>query len=49
MEKDNEFTTVKEIGEEEIYAKWYRCNECDCMDILDTYNFCPICGKRIDW
>jgi len=25
----------------------YECNECGCDDIMDTYKYCPRCGKKI--
>lgn len=47
--EDKNKVTIEEIYTEEVYATWYKCNECGCVDILDTFNFCPNCGKELDW
>ena len=33
---------------DELYADWYICEECECSYILDSFKFCPQCGKKIN-
>jgi len=40
---------VKAIGYGEEYSMWYECANCKCSDILQTFKYCPNCGKEIDW
>ncbi len=37
------------IGKDELYAKFYRCNNCGSTDLVDWYKYCPDCGYKIEW
>jgi len=34
---------------DERYCTWYTCPDCDCYSIALEYNYCPECGKEINW
>ena len=36
-------------GKDEWWCNWYKCPNCEDSCIANHYNFCPICGKRIEW
>jgi len=40
-------TTDKIKGEN--LTNWYKCNNCTKYDINPAYNYCPICGCKINW
>ena len=42
-------TKIEEQGWNELYAMWFECLNCGSIDIADGYNYCPNCGKEIDW
>lgn len=48
-EEKNNKVTVVEFATEELCETWYECNVCGCYEILGTFNYCPRCGKEIDW
>ena len=37
------------IGKDEWYCGWYMCNKCECETIMDDFNYCPSCGRKISW
>lgn len=44
---DDKTVTVEHWSEGERGESLYECNNCGCTDILDTFSFCPDCGKKI--
>jgi uncharacterized membrane protein YvbJ len=34
---------------DEWWCDWYLCPNCDTMNIADSFNYCPECGKKIEW
>ena len=36
---------------DELYGLYFDCPnpECDCSEIGDNFNYCPMCGKQIMW
>jgi len=34
---------------EEVYAEWWKCSDCEAGYILGHFEFCPSCGKKLDW
>lgn len=42
-----EITTIQEVGRDEIYCVWFKCNSCEDEMITSESKFCPNCGKKI--
>ncbi len=42
-------TTVSEISMDEWYTMWYHCHTCNCTSIAEFFNYCPECGRKIEW
>ena len=40
-------TTRTYYGEDEIYCRWYTCDNCKDQMITPESNFCPNCGLKI--
>jgi ribosomal protein L37AE/L43A len=38
-----------ESNEDEIYAMFYCCPNCNSLDVLRRHNYCPNCGKKFLW
>ena len=36
-------------AEDKMSGGWYRCSGCKKYHITNNFNFCPDCGKRIEW
>lgn len=30
------------------YCDWFRCEKCGCCDVMETFKFCPECGRKIE-
>lgn len=39
----------KHVDFGETYGEMYQCGKCLESEIYSRYNFCPMCGERIDW
>mgnify|MGYP001558308782 CR=1 FL=1 len=40
----------KNIGEDdEWYGYIIQCDKCQTRNIWDDFNYCPICGEKIEW
>jgi predicted Zn-ribbon and HTH transcriptional regulator len=42
-------TKVESIGGDELYTEWYKCKSCGCDNIIESFKYCPKCGKEIEW
>lgn len=42
-----QITRKMAVGEDEIYAMWFRCPKCKGTDILRAFSFCPNCGVAL--
>lgn len=40
-------TTIKEVGKDEVWCDWYKCNNCGGEMITEDSNYCPDCGYKI--
>lgn len=52
MGEPNTCTIREGTGEsDEWYADWYKCTGKDCgqMVITESFNWCPVCGRKIKW
>lgn len=44
-----EKTTITKLDRDEWWGFVYRCNSCNQKVIWNNFNYCPNCGKEIDW
>lgn len=38
-----------EAGMDEVYVMFHECPDCGGEDIIYGFNFCPVCGVKLDW
>lgn len=36
-----------QVGYDELYDLWYKCKKCGESNIVDWFNYCPMCGVKI--
>lgn len=41
--------TKDDMGKDEWWCNWYRCNNCTKSYIGPGFKFCPNCGLKIKW
>ena len=49
MEKVKMNKIACSIGKDEMYIEFFQCPECRCDAIISSFNYCPGCGKKIEW
>jgi len=49
MKKNVTITDVNKFVDDELYGSWYKCPECGDTYIFNDFNYCPMCGCKIDW
>jgi hypothetical protein len=37
------------LGEEEYYHEWFKCPNCQILKVETDFNYCPGCGRKIEW
>jgi len=48
-EQNEETTTVTQYASDRVvYCDWFRCEKCGCCDVMETFKFCPECGRKIE-
>ena len=46
-ESEQSFYRCQDYNDENVPV--YRCQNCGEEFILDSFNYCPNCGRKIDW
>jgi len=41
--------TKDDMGKDEWWCTWFRCNNCEKSDITSSFKYCPHCGLKIKW
>ncbi len=37
------------IDWDEVWCKWFRCNNCCSKNLCHGYSYCPNCGVKLKW
>lgn len=40
-------TIIKFYAKSKVYCDWYKCQECGADKIMDFFEYCPKCGRKI--